>query len=594
MPNSPKPLTAPLAPDLDFSRNGVPTSQSFDDIYFSVDGGLEEADAVFLKACGLPERWKDKAVFVIGELGFGSGLNFLATWDLWKKTAKPDQHLHFISIEAYPWSAGGLQKALAHFPSLKDLSTELIAAWPGRVKGVHRMHFGNISLTLFHSDIHPALENMDARIDAWFLDGFSPAKNPDMWSDFVFGHMASHSNDGAMVGTFTAAGFVRRGLTKAGFTVTKQEGFGRKRERLEAFYTAQTMPKPVMDTPVIIGGGIAGASIAHWFLRRGITPILIDPHKHLKTAASGNPGGLVMPRLDLQDRPESRFFLSAYLYALRLYESHGHILKKGVLHMAMGHKECDRFQKIIKGAALPAGQMRWVDHEEAQKLFGSTLTKKLGGLYFPCALTLSPIKTVLSLTKPCTHLNVQVSKITKNNNIWTVLDKDGKAIAQTQNLFICNGANILDLIHEDVRFTSGQINWGASAKKPKCSIIAGNYALAFEEGILIGASHTHVGAGENNASSLKNTQDNLQSYNALTNMELNAQSFQTRSSVRVTTKDTLPIAKKSKDGLYILSGLGSRGLMLAPLLGEYLVCKALAEPSPLCKQTQKRFHRKEG
>ena len=595
--NTPKPLIATPPALLRWSDAGEPVAQEFDDVYFSKGGGLDETKAVFLQGSNLPDAWKNTDVFVIGELGFGSGLNFLAAWDLWGKSAKQGQLLHFLSVEAYPFSKEQLTRALGNFPSLKPLADQLISQWPDRVKGVHRLHFGTVVLTLFHSSVEHALSSMDARINAWFLDGFSPAKNPDMWSDAVFEHMARLSAPSASIATFTVAGHVRRGLSKAGFPVEKKSGFGRKRERLEAVFSGGIVPnKPIttsittsIDTPVIIGGGIAGASIAHAFARRGITPILIEPHKELDTAASGNPAGLMMPKLDLQDRPESRFYNAAYLYALTLYRCKGVVLGEGVVHMATSGKEAERFEKIIANKAMPETEMQWISHEQARDKLGHDLSTKYGGLYFPSALTISPKLSTQNLSKNCTHIHAQVAEIKQQDGRWQVLGKDGDILADTDALFICNGANILDLWPVNVRFTRGQICWGETPNKPSTALIAGNYATPHENGILLGASHDHVGAGETAKTYASDTETILSQYGDATGQKIDARNWQARAAVRVTTRNTLPIATMPEEGLHVLSGLGSRGLMTAPLLGEALVCKALSEPSPLDIRTQERF-----
>lgn len=585
---APKPLTATPPALLKWSENGEPVAQDFDDVYFSVDGGLEETKAVFLQGCGLPEAWQAESVFVIGELGFGSGLNFLAAWELWLKTAKPGQRLHFLSIEAYPLSKNQLIKALDKFPRLKPLADQLIAKWPDRVKGVHRLDFGAVILTLFHSEVEHALLGMDARINAWFLDGFSPAKNPDMWSDNVFAHMARLSAPSARVATFTVAGHVRRGLSEAGFRPEKKPGFGRKRERLEAVFQGGAKQAKPIDTPIIIGGGIAGASIAHAFHLRGIIPILIEPNADLDTAASGNPAGLVMPKLDLQDRLESRFYNAAYFYALDVFRRHGTILDEGVLHMATSEKEAERFEKIKNNQALPEHSMKWVSCEDAKDMLGHRLNAKYGGLYFPSALTISPKQSTQNLTANCTHIQARATDIEHDNERWLVLDKTGKILADTDNLLICNGANIQELWPADVRFTRGQICWGKTEQTAK-AFIAGNYAAPFEEGMLLGATHEHVGAGENSQTTPQDTAAIAAQYGDITGQEVDSKNWQSRAAVRVTTRNTLPIASQPKPGLFVLSGLGSRGLMMAPLLGEALACKALGEPSPLDKWTQARF-----
>ena len=432
---------------------------------------------------------------------------------------------------------------------------------------------------------------MDGRVHAWFLDGFSPAKNPDMWSDEVFAQLAKLSAPNARLATFTVAGQVRRGLEDVGFTVLKKPGFGRKRERLQAkLETARTNTKPPnLDIPVIIGGGIAGASIANGFIQRGITPILIEPHPELDTAASGNPTGLVMPKLDLQDRPEARFYNAAFLYAKALYHKHADILDTGVLHLAASDKEQKRFVKIYSNQALPEHEMQWVDSHDIRKYLGDNKEPNYGGLYFPGALVLSPKLTAQALCASATKIQARVGAISKTDDVWHILDTDAKTLAETTALFVCNGANIRGLWPADVRFTRGQICWSESVAPPKCAHILGNYALPFKDGLLLGATHTHAGGGEDNKIRLPDTAKIIQQYGDTINEKLIHNDWSARTSVRVTTRNTLPIAEQVEGGLFVLSGLGSRGLMLAPLLGEALVCEALGEPSPLDKNTQIRF-----
>ncbi len=588
--NAPSPLTATPPARLNWSDNGEPIAQDFDDIYFSVDGGLAETRAVFLDGCGLPEAWQDCGTYVVGELGFGSGLNFLAAWDLWRATKKPGQRLHFISVEAFPLDKQQLTRALDNFPALKPLADRLIAKWPGPVKGTHRLNFGNVALTLYHSHVERALTGLDGRINAWFLDGFSPAKNPDMWTDKTFAHLANLSAPNAKLATFTVAGNVRRGLENVGFTVSKKPGFGRKRERLQARFKSgvKSNAQPV-DIPVIIGGGIVGASIAHSFIRRGITPILIDPHPDLRTAASGNPAGLMMPKLDLQDRPEARFYNAAFLYAKALYRKHATVLETGILHLAGSDKEQARFAKIYANQALPEHEMHWVEAHKAREYLAAKKEPGYGGLYFPSALVLSPKLSTQALSASATKILTRVGKISKIDDVWHIFDGDGNSLATTTTLFMCNGANILDLFSADVRFTRGQICWNETVATPQCAYILGNYALPYKGGVLIGATHSHVGPGEDNETRKQDSGDIIKHFGDSIHARLDGSGWSARASVRVTTRNTLPIAERIDGGLFILSGLGSRGLMLAPLLGEALVCKALGEPSPLDIQTQIRF-----
>lgn len=593
--NGPQPLCAPPKPELDWSRDGTPASNSYDDIYFSVDGGLEETSAVFLQGCGLPQAWQKSGVFTVCELGFGSGLNFLATWALWIESAPDDAHLHFLSIEAYPWTRDDLEKALAHWPALQSLSAQLLAIWPGQVKGLHRLHFGNVTLTLFHMHVETALDTLDARINAWFLDGFSPSKNPDMWSTDVFSAMAELSASKARLATFTVAGHVRRGLSEAGFLVEKKPGFGRKRERLEAVYQGEIpqVAPPLISAPIIIGGGIAGASLARGFLRRGIMPVLIDPEPALESAASGNPAALIMPRLDLQDRPESRFFLSAYLYALSQYCSTASPLQKGVSQIAKSEAEQARFAKLMAQSALPASHMRAVDHGELLSATGLNLKGERSGLYFPHALLIEPKTIIENWTAGCTRIVQRVTQIERNGENWHVLGGDENILARSSHVFLCAGANVKNLHKADVRFTRGQICWGPTTDVPSAPLIYSGYAAPHGDGVLLGATHDHVEAGQSNTVHAADRDENITQYADLCGANIAAQNWKSRAAIRVTTKDTLPISREIEDGLYVMTGLGARGFMMAPLLGEYLVCQALGEPSPLCTKTSVRFGARE-
>ncbi len=177
----------PREPVLDWNDETAPRAVAFDDVYFSRAGGLVEAETVFLAGCGLPTRWADKDRFAIGELGFGSGLNVLAAWRAWKSTRKPHAILHISSIEAFPLARADAARALAQFPEVADLAAKLLARWPVRAFGPQRLWFpeDGFALTLHVGDVDRVLASLRGRFDAWFLDGFAPARNGAMWSGDV-------------------------------------------------------------------------------------------------------------------------------------------------------------------------------------------------------------------------------------------------------------------------------------------------------------------------------------------------------------------------------------------------------------------------
>ena len=206
---------------------GAPRSKEFDDVYFSAENGLAETRHTFLAGNGLPERWAGRDEFVIAETGFGTGLNFLAVWKLFEETARPEQKLHFISFEKYPLSAAQIEEYLQPWKNeFGDLLTCLVDQYAEGTVQINE----RVTLSLIFEDVNEAIVQKNFKADAWFLDGFKPSSNPEMWSETVFQNMARLSAADATLATFTAAGFVRRGLTEAGFKVEKVRGYGTKRD----------------------------------------------------------------------------------------------------------------------------------------------------------------------------------------------------------------------------------------------------------------------------------------------------------------------------------------------------------------------------
>ena len=249
-------------------QDGQPYSRLYGDVYFSRESGLEETRYVFLTQNRLRERWSSLANdnFTIAETGFGTGLNFLCAWQLWNQTAPEHARLHFVSTEKYPLSHDEICQALALWPQLAGLSGQLLAQYHFMAPGWHTLVFGNerITLTLLIGDARDTLPQLKAHVDAWFLDGFAPAKNPELWGPPLFDSMARLSHAQTTFATFTSAGEVRRGLQAAGFEVRKVAGFGSKREMLTGQFGGDKASRPIQDKhAIVVGGGIAGASSAY-------------------------------------------------------------------------------------------------------------------------------------------------------------------------------------------------------------------------------------------------------------------------------------------------------------------------------------------
>jgi tRNA 5-methylaminomethyl-2-thiouridine biosynthesis bifunctional protein len=468
-----------LHAELEWDEQGQPLSKSFGDVYFSKANGLEETRHVFLQHNQLTERWQQLSgnnFFVIGETGFGSGLNFLAAWDLWLKTAPSSAQLHFVSVEKFPLHKNDLQKALALWPELEILSSQLIDAYPcfvgkqkqdptltlplpgegtpapppgkgeaGRGSGsFHRLSFmqGRIKLTLIIDDAaqgftkllastHPLFMRSGFKIDAWFLDGFAPAKNPQMWSDELFSVIANLSHLQTTAATFSAAAIVKNGLKNAGFLVEKVEGFGRKREMVKARFVAEPatpdatqfeykgsfspypVPWTISDsrfnpsekTVTVIGGGISGCHTARALAERGWQVTLIERHRDLAQEASGNPQGAVYAKLSNLDEAQAAFNLHALQFAIHFYANLWSEIgeQSGLLQLAYDDAERKLHQDLHDRFAQAHELVQFVSAEQASQIAGIPL--EFGGLYFPKSGWINPKKLCKLLTN---HSNINI------------------------------------------------------------------------------------------------------------------------------------------------------------------------------------------
>ena len=218
--------------DIEWRDGTLPISKHFDDPYYSREDGRAETAHVFIAGNNLPQRWNKSEHFTIAELGFGTGLNFLETVYQWQALADVTARLNFISFEAFPLKAEDARTALSSWPELEILANRLLDFWHWNGKGLQIDFAPNIHLRVFEGDANQTLPAQNLNADAWYLDGFSPAKNPELWNENLIHEVGRNTRTGGTFATYTSAGFVRRNLQAAGFEVSKVPGFGRKREML--------------------------------------------------------------------------------------------------------------------------------------------------------------------------------------------------------------------------------------------------------------------------------------------------------------------------------------------------------------------------
>ena len=576
---------------IDWTDDGAPHSRLFDDVYFSSADGLAESRAVFLEGCGLPDAWKGRQAFVVGELGFGTGLNILALLDLWRRTREVGARLNIFSIEAHPLTAEEAGRALAAWPELGDLADLLVGRWPRRARGFHRIDLPELgaSLDLAIMDAAEALAEWTGRADAWFLDGFAPAKNPGMWSEAVLAGLAARSAPGARAATFTVAGAVRRGLTAHGFAVEKRPGFGRKKERLEA-----TLPGVATDayrpSVAIVGAGIAGAALARAFARLGVCSQVIDAAPP-GAGASGNPAAMVMPRLDAGSGPIGALYAQAFARAADLYAPLKQaLIANGVVQVEAEPKDAGRFDRIAASDLFEPGRVRRLDGAAVSQALDED--NRPGGLAFLDGLTVEPSLVLDVWLSGAEVRQAKVAALLRETAGWRLLDRDGASIARADIVCLAGGVDvgalIRDLARAPLQPVRGQVSHAILGQRPDAAIWGG-YAIPTRDGVLFGATHDRddPGADVREADHARNLDLLAEGRPALAAV-LHDQPLTGRAGVRAVTPDFLPLAGAAEgaDGLFLLTGLGSRGFCAAPLLAEHVAALVIGAPSPLPKSWQ--------
>ncbi len=579
----------PPRPHVDFDDRELIHDSTFGDSYFSRDNGLEEARTVFLQGCHLREAWRERTLFTLGELGFGTGLNFLATWHLWRETRSTDGLLHYVTTEAFLMTASDAARAHAHWPELADLSATLIAKWPVRAYGVQRIWFpeDQLCLTILIGDAAQTLMAMDFRADAWFLDGFAPSRNSAMWSPEVLGEVARLCAPGARLASYSVAGFVRRNLEALGFLVRREPGFGTKRQRLEAVLPGQApiqLPRP--RHAIVIGGGIAGAAACDALFKRGITVDLFDADACGRTKASHNPAALVMPRLDRGDAREARFFRQAYLFATAIYRELGADVfeQTGVLEIAQDDQDKKRLNDLAFDPPFPP---ELLTVEPSGHLFHRT-----GGLVYPHA-------ALAAMTRHARHHPRRVAAISFENGQWCARDADGQAMARADLCIVAAGPALETFVHlaQTLEGRLGQISLApVTGPLPTNALAGGPYAAPFQDQLIFGATYA---PWDLSATSLPRPSTDADGFNQtqLTTIapelaeRIDLRNAYGRVSVRTVSTDKIPIAGaatladgSAPAGLYVLGALGSRGFTTAHILADFIAALACSEFAPMARE----------
>jgi tRNA 5-methylaminomethyl-2-thiouridine biosynthesis bifunctional protein len=585
---------------LERTAEGVPFSADFQDVYHSTDGGLAQARHVFLGGNELPARWSGRDAFVIVETGFGIGLNFLAAWDALRRDPRRPRRLHFISVEGHPFLREDLAAALAPFVEISTLAHALCEAWPPPLAGFHRLHFdaGGVILTLLAGEARAMLPQLIARADAFFLDGFSPAKNPGMWSPEVVRELARIAAPGATLATWTVAGGVRAALADAGFRVEKRAGFGAKREMLVGRREGPAAGASAAPSrsAVVIGAGLAGTLVAERLAARDWQVDLVDAQRERSVSAVG----LVRPIANLRDAVNAQVSRSAFLYALQHFhgfELDGHALawkRCGVLQLAEDGDEEARFAAIAGSQGYPREFLEFVDRARASAIAGRPA--RGAGWWFPSGALVSPESlATTSLERGGARIRRRVGRkverLEREGASWRALDADDRVVAEAPVLVVANAVDAKRLLAQarlPLSLVRGQVTYLPPAPERALEVIvsgSGYVAPVPGGGLCIGASYHHD--DEDRSVRAADHRENLRRAESMLpglTAHVDAAGLDGWTGFRTTVPDRLPIfGATAEDGLHAATGLGSRGLLWAPLGAELLACQLEGEPLPLSR-----------
>lgn len=605
-------------------------------MFFSRHGGLAETRYVFLDGNHLAECFASAEQFVIGETGFGSGLNFIATVDCWLQTAPANACLHYISIEKHPFTAEDLAKAQSAWPELQPITSELLEAYPPLVHGFHHRALcaGRVRLSLLFGDAVEQLTDLNAKVDAWFLDGFAPAKNQALWTNRLFQLIAARTAIGGSFATFTAAGDVRRGLQDAGFTVSKRAGFGKKREMLigslakkidipsaAPWFEAPPAAATTEKHAIVIGAGMAGITTASALAGRGWRVTLIDQHVQVAMAASGNPAGVVMPRLSADMSIDARFFLSAFLFTTawlqhneKQYTDIGWHAE-GVVQLLAGAKATGYGKHLPDSVVMP------LDAAMAGELIGTRVER--GGILYPQAGWLQPRQLCEALLQQQPAISfrasTQIKALEYRDGVWQVRD-DSNVMASAPVVILANGCEagrLLPEIDSNLHAVRGQLTYVQGSQRTiKRPVCYDGYAIPLAENqYCIGASYDRSSRAANlceaeqqaNLDALRqalpdfsyagirggrvafraSSQDHLPLVGAVPDTEFYTQQYGDLYHGRPAHK--YPPARY-QPGLYLNTGHGSRGLTTCPLAAELLTGMINGEPVAVAEDIRLALH----
>ncbi|MBP5992113.1 MAG: FAD-dependent 5-carboxymethylaminomethyl-2-thiouridine(34) oxidoreductase MnmC [Piscinibacter sp.] len=623
--------TAPIvAARIERSPEGLPFAAAFGDVYHPRAGALEQARHVFLAGNGLPERWRGRARFVIAETGFGLGNNFLAAWAAWRDDPQRCERLDFLSVELHPPSAADLV-AWPRDPAVAELAAQLHAQWPPLTHDLHRLSFegGRVTLQLAFGAAAAWLPEWVARIDAFFLDGFAPDRNPAMWEARLFKSLARLAAPGATTATWSAARAVRDALHSAGFEVDKAAGSGGKRDISVARFAPEPSTRSARSTPpgrprvrpvepraLIVGGGLAGCGAAWALAEQGWHCTVFDRHAEPASEGSGNPGGLFHGIVTPDDGAHARWFRAAAFAFAPLARA---ALADGVPGAIDGLLRleyelpdlaamCERLARL----GLPPEYVQALSPEAASARAGLPLRDP--AWLFTQGGWISPRGLAAWLLRRCAvpaewRGGTAVQGLQREGEDWCLLDGSGGVIARAPTVVLANAGDALRLLGASdaadwpVQPVRGQVSTAPAAglQLPALPLAGAGYVLPpVGDRAVFGATAQRRDLDA--AVRLSDHEENLAKLSRLLGSSPlpDASTLQGRVGWRWTALDRLPLIGAVPDaaaagvgsadqprllprheGLFMFAALGSRGIAMSVLGARLLAAWVTGAPAPV-------------
>lgn len=600
---------------LAFGPDGTPFSDTYGDVYHSACGGPDQARHVFIAGNGLPERWQGRERFVILETGFGLGLNFLATWAAWKADPRCCGRLHFVSVEKHPFSAADLEKAQAAWPEFASLAAELRRRWPMLVPGMHRLDLdgGRVVLTLVFGDAEDMLRRLDVGADAFYLDGFSPARNPELWSPQVSRALARLAAPGATLATWSVAGAVREALAGAEFDLEKRPGFAGKRQMLVGRYRSRKPAAHVLPgerRAIVIGAGVAGATAAHRLAARGWQVEVLERSPAPGSGASGNIAGVLRPLPSIDDNRLARLTRAGFLATRALLQGLGGAVRRqecGVLHLARdaGHEDLQR--RTVAALQPPSEYLQFLERDEAVARLHWPVDN--GGWWFPTGGWVQPPSLCRAALEAFpervrSRFGCTVEAIERTDAGWRAIGPGGETLAEAPVLIMASGVEATrfrQFAWLPQRSARGQVTHIPAGATPALDMVVCRlgYATPAVDGFRTAGASFLVGDDEPGERAVEHG-DNLARLNLILpgfTTGLDPETLHGRVGFRPASPDRLPMVGPLprsipaeaghrhelawQEGLYCLQGYGARGIVWSGLMAELLASRIEGEPLPL-------------